>query len=253
MSVFDLLDGALPSLGECRVVVVTSKVVALCENAVVPIEGTDRTRLVRDEAELYPDAGADEGHEYGFTIRGDTLIPASGIDVSNGNGSYVLWPPDPMASAQAMRDHLRARHGVDEVGVIITDSAIGLSRWGTLGIAIGHSGFEPIRNYVGTPDLFGRPLKLSAANVAGGLAAAAVLVMGEGAEGTPVAVIEDVGSVTFWKGDAIGDEGGVYYVSPLDDRAVPGLLRERPVEARRKAQGVAGAAKTLAAPARSVL
>ncbi len=227
-SLSDLLDGALPSLGERVVVVVTSKVVALCENAVVPIEGADRARLVRDEADLYPDVGAEEAHAYGFTIRDGTLIPASGIDVSNGNGSYVLWPPDPMASARAMRDHLRARHGVDELGIIITDSAIGLSRWGTLGIAIAHCGFEPIRDYVGTPDLFGRPLTLSQANVAGGLAAAAVLVMGEGAEGTPIAVIEDAGSVTFWRGDATGDASGPYYVSPLEDRAFRAYFRSVP-------------------------
>ena len=217
ITINDLLDDTLTEVTQRSIVVVTSKVLALCENNVVPIEGTDRVKLLQDEADLYYVVNPDGDHEYNFTIKQRTLIPASGIDTSNGDGNYILWPKDSIASANAIHAHLREKYGVDEVGVIITDSTIGLSRWGTLGIAIGHSGFEPVKNYIGQPDIFGRPMMLSKANIAGGLAAAAVFVMGEGAEQTPIAVIEDLPSVEFWKGEDGGNAAGIYYISPLDD------------------------------------
>jgi F420-0:gamma-glutamyl ligase len=212
-----LLDEALPVVTEKSVVVVTSKVVSLCEDGVVPIDDTDREALLRRESDLYYIPNQNGEHEYNFTIKQNTLIPAAGIDVSNGNGQYILWPKDAMATAEAVRVHLCKRDGVEQIGVIITDSTISLSRWGTLGIAIGHSGFDPIKDYVGQPDLFGRPLVLSTANIAGGLAAAAVLAMGEGAEQTPIAVIQDVPMVDFWQGNHVPSSTDSYYISPLDD------------------------------------
>jgi len=217
LTLTDLLDESLGVLQERSIVVVTSKVVSICEGNVLPVEGADRDELVRSEAELYFGHESPEGHRYSFTIKQNTLIPASGIDESNGNGYYILWPKDSMASASAIRAHLMKRDGLTELGVLITDSTIGLSRWGTLGIAIAHCGFDPVKNYIGQPDIFGRTLTLSKANVAGGLAAAAVMVMGEGAEQTPLAVIEDVPSVHFWRGPKAKGNQGMYYVSPVDD------------------------------------
>lgn len=220
ISLLELIDQALATLKDRSIVVITSKVVALCESRIVPLTGTDRQQLIQTEADWYytPQVPAD-GYNYNLTIKQNTLIPASGIDESNGNGSYVLWPKDPTAAARAVRRHLLERFKLTAVGVIITDSTIGLSRWGTLGIAIGHSGFTAVRDYVGQADLFGRPLLLSKANVAGGLAAAAVTVMGEGAEQTPLAVIEDLPAATveFHSRDCTPEELAAYYVSPLDD------------------------------------
>jgi dihydrofolate synthase / folylpolyglutamate synthase len=217
VTVTALLDEVLPSVAEQSVVVVTSKIVALCENAVVPVDGTDREALLRRESDLYYIPNQNGEHEYNFTIKQNTLIPAAGIDVSNGNGDYILWPKNSLASADLIRSHLRTRDGVDQLGVIITDSTVSLSRWGTLGIAIGHSGFDPVKNYIGQPDLFDRPMMFSSANMAGGLAAAAVVAMGEGAEQTPIAVIEDVPMVDFWRGEAREPNTPGYYISPLND------------------------------------
>jgi F420-0:gamma-glutamyl ligase len=59
------------------------------------------------------------------------------------------------------------------------------------------SGFRATRNYVGEHDLFGRDFKLEVAGIGTGLAAAANLVMGEGAEQTPIAIVSDVDFVNF--------------------------------------------------------
>lgn len=212
-----VLEEAITELQERSVVVVTSKIVSLCENRVVPFGAVDRDELIRSEADLYHKPANGTGQGYDFTVTHNTLIPASGIDSSNGNDNYVLWPKDPQASANAIQHYLAERFGVQEVGVIITDSTIGLSRWGTLGIAIAHSGFAPIKDYVGQQDIFGRELTLSKANIAGGLASAAVAVMGEGSEQTPLAVIKDVSFVDFTNSDPTPQELAGYYVSPLED------------------------------------
>ena len=70
-------------------------------------------------------------------------------------------------------------------------------RAGVTGVAVGYAGFRGIKDYRGTPDIFGRKFKFSRTNIADGLATAAVLVMGEGNEQTPIAIIEDIPFVEF--------------------------------------------------------
>lgn len=93
-----LLDTAITSLEEGSVVAITSKIVSLCEGRVVPIEGTDREALIAEESHYYlPAEHSKYGHH--FTITDNTIIPAAGIDASNGGGDYVLWPADAQATA----------------------------------------------------------------------------------------------------------------------------------------------------------
>ena len=66
-----------------------------------------------------------------------------------------------------------------------------------MGVAIAHSGFNALNNYIGKPDVFGRILQVSVSNIADALAVSAVMVMGEGNEQTPLAIIEDVPFVEF--------------------------------------------------------
>jgi F420-0:gamma-glutamyl ligase len=111
---------------------------------------------------------------------------------------------------------LQARLGTPHIGVVITDSTCTPLRRGTTGICLAYSGFAAVKDYVGEPDLFGRPFRVSQANIAGGLAAAAVLAMGEGSERTPLCVIEDLPSVQFLDRDPTEDELDRARI-PLDD------------------------------------
>lgn len=192
--VVGLLDRYLDRFVDGSILAVTSKVVSLCENRVVPPGSADKYDLVEQESDYYLSEAHDGFH---FTITRGTLIPSAGIDESNGAGNYVLWPSSPQASANLVRRHLRDRFDLRRVGAVITDSTCTPLRRGTTGICLAHSGFEAVNDYVGTADLFGRPFRVSQANVAGGLAATAVVAMGEGAESTPVCVIEDVPFVKF--------------------------------------------------------
>jgi putative folate metabolism gamma-glutamate ligase len=191
-----ILAAYLPVVAENSVLAVTSKIVAICQGRVVKRAGVDRQQLIEQEADWFLPPSASRYH-VALTIKNNLLTPNAGVDESNGNGGYVLWPHEPQQVANQVRGWLCQHFGLEHVGVILTDSNPSPLRWGVTGFAIAHSGFQALNNYIGQPDLFGRPLRMTQANVADALAAAAVLVMGEGAEGTPLALISDLPFVHF--------------------------------------------------------
>ena len=100
-------------------------------------------------------------------------------------GWLLLLPLDPDASACTIRQQLEATSGT-RVGVLIIDSHGRAWRLGTVGVAIGLSGLPGLVDLRGEPDLFGYKLRITQVGAADELAAAASLVMGQAAEGTPV-------------------------------------------------------------------
>jgi coenzyme F420-0:L-glutamate ligase/coenzyme F420-1:gamma-L-glutamate ligase len=117
-------------------------------------------------------------HRLGFVMAN------AGIDQSNvgEDGHALLLPRDPDASAAA----LAARLGLP---VVITDSFGRAWRRGTVGVAIGAAGLPALQDLRGRPDLFGRTLMVSITGFADEIAAAAGLVMGQGAEGIPAVLL----------------------------------------------------------------
>jgi coenzyme F420-0:L-glutamate ligase / coenzyme F420-1:gamma-L-glutamate ligase len=113
----------------------------------------------------------------------------AGVDQSNIEGEEVVavLPPDPDASARAIRQALRERLGCD-VAVIISDTFGRPWRHGLVNIAIGLSGIEAIKDYTGQLDAQGYELRVTALAIADELAAAAELVMNK-LDNVPVAVI----------------------------------------------------------------
>ncbi len=192
----EILDKYLPELKDGSVLAITSKIVSLCEGSFEPVSGTDKDDLIIKEANYYLPA---KEHKYGyhFSVIDGTLISSSGIDESNGSGNYVLWPKDAQHSANNARDYLVNKTGLKNLGVVITDSTSKVMRRGAVGICLAHSGFQALHDYRDTDDLFGHEFRFSVANHAEGLAGAAVMVMGEGTEQTPLAVIEDVPFINF--------------------------------------------------------
>lgn len=220
-SIETLLAESLPSLEENSIVAISSKVVALCENRVVDTAATTKDELIKQEAD-YHTPREFSNYNYCFTIVNNTFIPAAGIDESNADGFYVLWPKDPQTTANAIRASLRRQYSVKNVGVIITDSTcMPPLRAGTVGVMLAHSGFAAVKELRGQKDLFGRPFKISQSAIGGGLAAAANVLMGEGTERTPVAVISDVPFVSFQAGDPTQAELDAVYISPELDLYAP--------------------------------
>ena len=226
LSLHELLDESIAGLEPDSVVAITSKVVALCEGRVVAPEAIEKMDLVRRESQRYLPPSSSRYH-VALTIKGNTLIPSAGIDESNGGGKLVLWPADPQAAANAAWLHLSSRFETTRLGVIITDSTTSPLRMGVCGIPIAHAGFRAVNDFVGTDDLFGRPLAMTRSNVAAGLAAASVTVMGEAAEQTPLAVIRDVPFVVFQDRVPTQEELDDLVIHPEDDLYAP-LLQAAP-------------------------
>lgn len=195
-TILDVLEQYLPSLKEQSIVAITSKIVAICEGRVVRLGTIEKQALVKKEADYYLNPTSTNDYAI-LTVKNNMFIPSAGVDESNGNGYYILWPKDSQKTTVLIRAWLAKRFKLKQVGVIITDSRTTPLRWGVTGVALGYSGFEGIKNYVGSKDIFGRALEVTKANVVDPLAAMAVLAMGEGAEQTPMAVLEDVGFANF--------------------------------------------------------
>ncbi len=209
-----VLDAYLPALADRTIIVVTSKIVSLCESRVASKQSTSKAALIKREANQYI-PGTENQYGFSLTITHNTLIASAGIDESNAAGDYVLWPRDPQASANAIRAYLAKRCA--NVGVIIADSKTTPLRRGVTGMALSHSGFASLNDYVGKPDIFGRKFTVAKANVADGLAAAAVVVMGEGSEQTPLATITDVPFVTFTNTNPREEELNELTITPDED------------------------------------
>ena len=88
-------------------------------------------------------------------------------------------------SCEGLKIGLDRAFGVD-VGVIMNDSFGRPWRNGVVGVAIGSAGVPSLQNMIGAPDLFDRPMQVTEIAIADELAAAASLVMGQGAEGQPI-------------------------------------------------------------------
>jgi dihydrofolate synthase / folylpolyglutamate synthase len=217
-----LLERVIADVADGSVIAITSKVVSLCEGSVIPRDEIEKDELVIRESDLYLPASLSK-YRHHFTITNNTLVPMAGVDESNGDGQYVLWPKDAQATASQIRAWAKRKFGLSRVGVIITDSTCHPLRRGTNGIMLGYSGFRALNDYIGRPDLFGRPFTVSQADVAGGLAAAAVLQMGEGAEQTPIAILTELPFVHFQDRDPTAEELASVMISLDEDLFAPFL------------------------------
>lgn len=208
------LDDYIIDIKENSVIAVTSKVISLIENRVAPLTA-DLDKLIHEEADYI---GKDKNrYDRYTTIKFNALVSGAGIDQSNGNGSYILLPKNPQKTAEYIYDYLFKKFNICDFGVIITDSRSMPLRVGASGVAIGFWGLAPLKDYVGTEDIFGRKLQFEKANVVDALAAAAVLVMGEGNEQTPLAVIENLNFIDFKKASPTQTELKEFYISLDED------------------------------------
>lgn len=114
----------------------------------------------------------------------------AGVDESNVEEGYAtLLPINSDISAQTIRNKIREQTNKN-VAVIISDTFGRPFRMGQTNCAIGISGLNPILNYAGTMDSFGKILRITEIAVADELSAAAELVMGKALK-CPVAIIRD--------------------------------------------------------------
>lgn len=112
----------------------------------------------------------------------------AGVDQSNvGLNQVALLPKDPDRSARDIRQEIQRRAGSNPA-VIISDSFGRPWRIGTVDVAIGVSGLNPVKDERGTKDRHGYRLKAAVSAIADEIAAAAELVMGK-TDGVPAVIV----------------------------------------------------------------
>jgi coenzyme F420-0:L-glutamate ligase/coenzyme F420-1:gamma-L-glutamate ligase len=136
------------------------------------------------------------------------VCASAGVDASNApeEGTLVLLPLDPDASARGLRDRLATLASVD-VGVIVSDSFGRAWRQGTTDVALGVAGLEPLRDLRGARDASGRELRTTQIAVADEIAGAAELVLGK-SRGIPAARVRGA--------DVRGDGSAAELVMPRE-------------------------------------
>lgn len=126
-------------------------------------------------------------HRLGFVCANAGIDHSNVAGEAGENGEFVLLlPQDPEDSAKKLCEEIQRRRKIN-IGVMIVDSHGRAWRNGTVGMCIGLSGIPGVIDERGWNDLFGYTLRITVVGVADELAAAASLVMGQAAEGTPVA------------------------------------------------------------------
>lgn len=190
-----VLDRYVPPLQNTDVVVITAKILSILEGCTVRANPHQKLDLIQAEADQV--IGQVPGHPTLLTIKNGILIFSAGIDASNADGSYILYPKDLTSWSERIWTYLCQKNDLDQLGIIISDSHSSVMRRGITGIGLSFCGFLPLYSYKGKPDLFKRALEFTEINVLDALASAAVLVMGEGDEQTPMAHIHNPPKTVF--------------------------------------------------------
>ncbi len=189
-----LVASAVAPLSDGDVVVVTSKVVSKSEGRVVA--GTREDTLAGETDRVV----ARRGPTRIVRTHHGLIMAAAGIDASNvEQGSVVLLPLDPDASARGLRTRLHELTGAN-VGVIVTDTAGRAWREGQTDIAIGAAGILVAEDFVGRIDGHGNELAVTAPAVADEIAGMAELAQGK-LGGRPVAVVRGRADLVLAPGD----------------------------------------------------
>ena len=114
----------------------------------------------------------------------------AGIDESNVQDGYAtLLPDDPDRSASLLKNRIAQKTGKN-IAVIISDTFGRPFRLGQTDIAIGIAGIEPILDYNGKPDTFGKIMQVSAIAIADEICSASELVMGK-VQKCPITIIRN--------------------------------------------------------------
>jgi F420-0:gamma-glutamyl ligase len=88
----------------------------------MPIGGISKKDLIEQEAQNWIISDVVPGKDIYLTRTNNILIPSAGIDESNANGHYILWPNNMSQIAQEIHNYFCQRFHCTNIGIIFTDS-----------------------------------------------------------------------------------------------------------------------------------
>lgn len=204
-SLLDFIFSEIPDhyWQENNILVISSKIISLAENRIIKKSSVSKKDLIQQEGQHY--LGEFSEHNMSLTIHHNLLMPAAGIDESNSeSGDYILLPSNPFISAHNLLTKIKLQKNLNNFGLLLTDSKSNPLRHGTVGISLAYAGFTALENKIGEKDLFGRTLKITKINIVDSLSGAAVLMMGESDESSPLAIIS--GAKVHFKDNSSAEE-----------------------------------------------
>jgi len=191
----DIVEEILKCLSTQSIELTNKSVLVIAQKIVSKVEGQMRKILNEED---FNSLVSSESQKI-IRKRGKTIIAQTkhgficanvGIDRSNiEKGFALLLPENPDESAKKIRRHIERELDI-EVGVIISDTFGRAWRNGQINVAIGISGIEPLKSYVGKKDSFDNELNITQIAIADELSSAAELVMGK-TENIPIAIISN--------------------------------------------------------------
>ncbi len=199
-----LLSSSKTSLENGDVLVIAQKIISKHEGRVINLESVIPSELSIGIASAYDkdpklvEVILSESErivrmEHGVIIvqtKHGFVCANAGIDESNVEKDYAtLLPKDSDVSAQKIRKQILQQTG-KKIAVIISDTFGRPFRIGQTDHAIGISGMDAILHYEGTPDTFGKILRVTATAISDELCSAAELVMGK-TKKCPAAIIKN--------------------------------------------------------------
>lgn len=200
-------DALAGQLEDGDILAVTSKIVSKAEGRIV-VAGDREAAITAETVRVV----ATRGGTRIVQNRWGQIMAAAGVDASNtDDGTVLLLPADPDASARMLCVALRERFGL-RLGVVITDTFGRPWREGQTDVALGAAGMRVLDDLRGTRDSAGHELLVTQPAVGDEIAAAADLVKGK-ANGTPVAVVRGLGHLVT---DDLGANGAQPLVRPAE-------------------------------------
>jgi coenzyme F420-0:L-glutamate ligase/coenzyme F420-1:gamma-L-glutamate ligase len=208
------LGRAATPLEDGDVVVIAQKVVSKAEGAVVELACVTPSPLAESWAAAHGKdprvvevvlrqsrriVRMDRGIVISETHHGFVCANA-GVDASNvAPGFVTVLPADPDASAERARAAF-CSHSGRRVAAIVSDTFGRPWREGVVNVALGVAGLQPLDDWRGRADSFGRALQSTVIAIADELSSAAAVVMGK-AGGIPAAVVRGAAE---WCGEGYG-------------------------------------------------
>ena len=202
--ILESLKKTRQTLYDNDILVIAHKIVSKSENRLVELEKirpSARSIVIAKEHDKDPrvvELILRESNDILKISRGIIIVETrqglicanAGVDQSNiedGSNHALLLPADADKSASKIRQSLKKKTGKD-IAIIISDTFGRPFREGQVNVAIGIAGLEPIKNYVGKADMYGKKLRVTQIAVADEIASAAELTMGK-ANGVPIVIV----------------------------------------------------------------
>ena len=199
-----LINNTLPCDGD--LLVVAQKIISKSEDAVVelchqtPTDEADHLAQIVGKDPRLVQVILDQSKRVVRAVQGVLIVEThhgficanAGVDQSNIQGDQLVTtlPVDSDRSAEIIRGDFLCRTG-RKVGVVISDTFNRPWREGSINVAIGISGFDPLKDLRGTKDDFNRDMTTSVVSLADEVASMAQLVMGEAGR-VPAAIVRGV-------------------------------------------------------------